>query len=107
MFIHRLGTERKVVVGHHLKLAFAVDRPTPLTPAVCTRGDAVIAATIAVHLFANLRPVTVDRATDRVVLGFERTLTDADEWALHDSAVPYGEAQHLLVARLRQVRTRL
>jgi hypothetical protein len=107
MFIARLDTERQIAIGHHLKLTLAVERPTPLTPAVCARGDAVIASTIAVSLFANHRPVTVDRATDKVVIGFERTLTDASEWALHDGAVPHGEAQHLVVARLRQVRTRL
>jgi len=35
------------------------------------------------------------------------TLADAGEWALPDGAVPHGEAQHLVVARLRQVRARL
>ena len=48
-----------------------------------------------------------DRATDKVVISFVRTLTDAGEGALHDGVVPHSEAQHLVVARLRQAPTRL
>ncbi|MCC6559170.1 MAG: hypothetical protein IT372_40105 [Polyangiaceae bacterium] len=107
MFVPRLDTDRQIVVGNHIKLALAADRPTPLTPAVRARGDVVIASTIAVSLFAKLRPVDVDRATDKVVIGLERTLTYAGDWMLHDGAVPHGEAQHLMVARIRQLRTHL
>src|SRR5262245_17554249 len=107
MFIFPIETERQVIVGNSVASALAVDRPTPLTTTTRTRGNAVVAATLAVSLFAGLRPMKVDRATDKVVVGFERWLTYAGEWALHDAVLPQGEAQQLMAARIRQVRARL
>jgi hypothetical protein len=106
MFITPLETERQVIVGNSVERALAADRATPLTSGARARGDAVIASTLAVSLFAGLRPVHVDRATDKVVIGFEHMLIHAGA-VLHDAVLPQSEAQQLVAARIRQVRARL
>jgi len=107
MFIKRLKTQGQVVVGNNVKLALEAERPTPLTDSTRAHGQMVIVATLAVSLFANLSAAKVDRATDRVVVGFDHMLVRAGEWVLHDGVLPQGDVQRVMAAQIRKVRTRL
>jgi hypothetical protein len=104
--VANLDKPRKLIVGNALAGSLAADRPTPLTDATRVRAEAVVAATDGLRLFVKHRPLTVDRATDAVINGCDRTL-GAKEQSLRDTVVPLGDAQRDELSRVRRLRIHL
>ena len=102
----RLDIKRQMIVGNSVAGAITVERPTPLLPATRVRGEAVIAATLALEVFASYRPFQVDRATDGIVLGLDQML-ETQERTLRNDVVPLGDAQRQTLADARMVRALL
>ncbi|EYF08562.1 hypothetical protein [Chondromyces apiculatus] len=101
-----LEVDRQINVGNALGPILAALRPTPLQSTTVTRGDAVIAATLALLNARGTPPKLVDQATDSVVTAFDRTL-DTREQMLRDTLVPLGPQQLEALGRLRFLRARL
>jgi hypothetical protein len=101
-----LTTKRQVIVGNAVGDSLAANRPDPLAPSTRARAEEVVAATVAVSLYASVRPAQVDGATCSVVAGFNRTL-EGQERSLRKSVIPHNEAQRVAADRAHRVRARL
>ncbi|AKT38797.1 hypothetical protein [Chondromyces crocatus] len=102
----RLEVDRQINVGNALGPILAAPRATPLQGATRTRGDAVIASTLALLNVRDVPPRAADQATDTVVTAFHRML-EAREEMLLDTLVPLGPAQREVLGQVRLLRTRL
>lgn len=98
----RLEVPRQIVVGTSLAKSLAATRSIPLVNTTLARGEAVVAATAALRLFADLTPVQVKRATASVATALDRICEDKQR-ALRDSVVPMGDAQRDTLAHVRLV----
>ena len=104
--VTKLDIQRQIIVGNAVEGSLAADRPVPLAAATRTRGEAVVAATQELRIFADHKPAKVDRPTDTVITEFDHLVT-GHERALRDDAVPLGPAQLDALSRARLVRTRV
>jgi len=104
--VTKLDIQRQTIVGNALGNSLAAVRPVPLAAATRTRGEAVVAATEELRLFADLNPAKVDRPTDTVAIEFDR-LVEGHERVLRDDVVPLGPAQLEALSQARLVRTRV
>lgn len=102
----RLAIDRQISAGNALAPILAEPRQTPLQPTTVTRGEAVIAATLALVTARDTTPKAIDNATDSVTVAFRDGLV-ARERSLRDSAVRLGPAQLATLGHLRAVLTRL
>lgn len=102
----RLAVDRQINAGNALSAILAVVRQTPLVTSTVTRGEAVIAATLALVAARDTAPKAVDNATDSVTVAFKDGLA-ARERSLRDSVVPLNAAQQQTLGHLRLVLTRL
>jgi hypothetical protein len=98
--------QRQIIVGNAAAAALSVARPTPLTATTRARGEALVAATVPLHLYVSTNGKKVDNATDTVVVGFAHVLAE-QERVLRDTVVPLGDLQRQGLAHVRVLRTRL
>lgn len=102
----RLDIERQSIVTNAVEVTLEAPRATPLLPATRARGEALVAAGVALRLFTALTAQRVDQATDTVIVAFRSVLEDQAR-ALRDSVVVLAGPQREAVGRLGMLRTRL
>ena len=102
----RIDSSRQIIVGNALALLLAEARTPALTPAVVTRGQAVVDATKSLAAMAGPTPAATFFATRSVFAGIAHVL-EAHEKALNDAVVPLGDAQSKSLAFARTLSARV
>ncbi len=102
----RLDIDRQRIVGNSVGVALAVNRPVPLLQGTVARGQAVVAATAGLQLFAGVSASRVNQCTKSVVVALEHTFEEMER-GLRDTVVPMGEPQQRGLALVRFLRGKL